>query len=306
MTILKEDILSIIDDIVIPLERLIMEDDEVAFYLRDDKLRAKHNMGVTKISLELLKQNNNAKNYFLKASKIHNEVGLPRRIMKKYMSIFFNLHRQWCIKYSVIDSVVYEKYADKFDVVLSNAYKEDDVEEDEFLMFDSEEVDDMIDDMHYQDQDKITAKEYASYEEILDDDLSLIIELKDECEELTNQYGFLSNEYRSKFINIISTLAGVLFITGEFKDVGYALNSFVLELNILKIDSLDGMQQDLSYGLLSQMNEDIQNWILSVFVNQDAVDIHYFDASLLANIAQFSIMLEQDSSKDESDDDFLF
>jgi hypothetical protein len=55
------------------------------------------------------------------------------------------------------------------------------------------------------------------------------------------------------------------------------------------------------------MSEDIQKWIETVFVKKDAVDIHYFDASFLANIAQLSIMLEQNVSNDsESEDDFLF
>ena len=78
-------------------------------------------------------------------------------------------------------------------------------------------------------------------------------------------------------------------------------------MNTIEIDNLEASQKELIFTLLFQMSEDIQNWVETIFIKKDAVDIHYFDASFLANIAQFSIMLKQNvSNNSESKDDFLF
>lgn len=305
MKISKQSINSLINEVVIPFERYILDDKALSKYMQDDEIKAKHNIGIAKLAIELIKNPQHAKTYFENGAKAHAELNITVDEMQKYLSIFFNLHKEWCIKNFIIDKNYYDSLVQKFDSVFMQAYKSTQNDEDSFLMFESEDIDEAIEAMHYKDEKKISAMEYASYGEILEDDLHSIMELKDECEHILNMYETITLEYISEMSQELSTLANVLFATHEFKDVGYSLNNFVMELNKIDLDILDTTQKELAYGLLSQMNEDIQNWIERVFVNQDALDIHYGDASFLANIAQFSIMLEHHEN-DSFEDDFLF
>ena len=303
MKITKDKLDLLIKDVVLPFEKYILDNAIFKEQMQDDEKRAKHNIAIAKLSIMLLNDLVGAKELFFKGSQAHKELQISTQDMQKYLSIFFKLHNDWVAKYIEVDKF-HKELMQKFDAMFAKAY---DYEEDNFLMFDSEEIDEAIEKMHYEDHKKITAVEYASYEEILDDDLSSIIELKDELEHTLVMHEKIDDEFLVSLGRELHKLSGVLFSTSEFKDVGYALENFTSELKNLDLNSLDTLSEELAFALLSQMNEDLQKWIESVFIKQDAVDIHYGDASFLANIAQFSIMLEHNSSSDdESDDDFLF
>jgi len=303
--ITKKDLYSLIDEVVIPFEKYILNDEAFSKYIQDEIKRASHNMAIAKLAIKLLYNDvDAAKKLFIKGSETHKELQITTEEMRKYLSIFFNLFSEWYQEHIKTDKF-HKELMDKFSKMFADTYSYE--KEDDFLMFESEEIDEAIETMHYKDEKKISAVEYASYEEILDDDLNSIIDLKDEFEHILNMHEQLDSHYLEVFIKELSTLANIMFATLEFRDVGYGLNNFIVELKNLDIDSLDDTTKELAYTLLSQMNEDIQKWIESVFIAQDALDIHYVDASFLANISQFSIMLEQESSsEDESDDDFLF
>jgi len=302
--ITKKDLCSLIDEVVLPFEKYILNDEVFGKYMQDETKRANHNVAISKLSIMLFNDLVGAKELFIKGSDAHKDLKISTEEMQKYLSIFFKLHNQWYQKY-IKTNEFHKELLDKFNQMFAELY--DYEEEDDFLMFDSEEIDEAIETMHYKDEKKISAIEYASHKELLDDDLSSIIELKDQFEHILNMNEQLDSQYLEVFTKALSTLANIMFVTLEFRDVGYGLNNFIVELNNLDIDSLDETTKELAYALLSHMNEDIQKWIESLFITQDAVDIHYVDASFLANISQFSIMLEQDSSSEgESDDDFLF
>jgi len=303
--ITKKDLYLLIDEVVLPFEKHVLNDEVFGRYMQDETKRANHNVAIAKLAIRLLYDNvDAAKKLFMKGSETHKELQITTEEMRKYLSIFFNLFNEWYQKHIKTDEF-HKELMNKFSEIFAETYEYEG--EDDFLMFESEEIDEVIETMHYKDEKKISAVEYASHEEILDDDLSSIIELKEEFEHILNMYEQLNNQYLEVLTKELSTLANIMFATLEFRDVGYGLNNFIVELKNLDIDSLDDTTKELAYALLSQMNEDIQKWIESLFITQDAVDIHYIDASFLANISQFSIMLEQDSSsEDESDDDFLF
>jgi len=302
--ITKKVLYSLVNEVVLPFEKYILNDEVFGKYMQDEIKRANHNIAISKLSIMLLNDLISAKELFVKGSKAHKELQITTQEMRKYLSIFFKLHNQWSQKYLKPDEF-HEELMGRFSEMFAKTYEHEC--EDDFLMFDSEEIDEVIETMHYKDEKKISALEYASHEEILDDDLSSIIELKEEFEHILNMYEQLNSQYLEVLTKELSTLANIMFATLEFRDVGYGLNNFIVELKNLDIDSFDDTTKELAYALLSQMNEDIQKWIGSVFIIQDAVDIHYVDASFLANISQFSIMLEQNSSSEsESDDDFLF
>ena len=303
--ITKKVLCSLISEVVLPFEKYILNDEVFGKYMHDETKRANHNIAIAKLAIRLLFGDvDAAKKLFMKGSESHKELQITTAEMRKYLSIFFNLFSQWHQEHIKTDAFRKE-LVEKFSKMFADTYEYE--KEDDFLMFDSEEVDNAIEAMHYEEEKKISATEYASHEEILDDELSSLMEVRDDLEHILNMYEQLDAQYLEALIKELSTLANILFATVEFKDIGYVLNNFVSDLRNLDLNSLDDTTKELAYVLLSQMNEDIQKWIESVFITQDAVDIHYADASFMANISQFSIMLEQESSsEDESDDDFLF
>jgi hypothetical protein len=305
MVISKKSIESLIDVVVIPFERYLLEDKMVVELLHDDNVRAKHNIAIAKFAIELLTNIMMARETAYKAAKAHREHNIELEHMQKYLTVFFKLHSEWTAKHFKADEF-YEELMQIFNNLYIRLHSE--AEESTFLQFDSEEIDEAIESMHYDDKQKITAAEYATYNEVLEDELHSIIELKQDCEHIMQMHESIEDSYVQEYSLVIRTLASVLFSTMEFKDIGYALNNFNIELLALDLSSLDDVQRDFVFTLLNQMNEDIQQWIESVFITKDAIDIHYFDASFLANIAQFSIMVEQvGSDEDASDeDDFLF
>ena len=312
MVILRKNLISLIDEVVLLFEDYIFENDDLKQYLHSDEIRAKHDIGITKLAIKLINDSKGAEAYFIKGAEAHKELNISVEIMQHYLTLFFKLHKRWCEINFMIEKEHYDSLIEKFDKLFMKTYKnckEEDDKEDGFLLFESEEVDEAIEQMHYKDTHKITAKEYLSFGEILEDDLHSILETKDESEDISDSYEMLNEEFLKEFIHMIQRLAKVLFSTHEFKDIGYTINNFIIELQNLNLDDLNNMQKEFAFTVLKQLNEDIHNWIENIFVNQDAIDIHYFDASFLANIAQFGIMLDENSSENvnsESEDDFLF
>ncbi|NPA55600.1 MAG: hypothetical protein GXO40_04470 [Epsilonproteobacteria bacterium] len=301
---------NLIQEVVIPVEKQILQDDTVASLLHDKETIARHNFGIAKLSIALLYDGVRAKELLIQAAKAHHSLDIPAPTVDKYMKLFFVLHKKWMHDNFQTDEY-YNKIMDRFDELFAKVYEA----EDEFLMFEGEEVDEMINSMHYTDDKKISAKEYFEYNELMSDDIAHLREIAQECEELEFKYHELSPEFLEMFANIIRVLAHILFQTYEFTDIGYAMQTFIKELESLDLEQLDATQREFAWNVISQLNADIQTWIRSIFVEQSAVDIHYFDASFLANLAQFDIMLKAQSQENlnknaeddiEDDDDFLF
>ena len=311
MVVTKQNIYDLIYDVVIPFEKYILDNEAMAQYIEDDTVKIKHDIGVAKLAIAILQNRETAKQNFIKGAEAHNNLAIARDVMQHYLSIFFNLHKKWCLKNFIVDEKEYDHLAKEFDAIFMNAYKapeEDEEEEESFLLFESEQIDNAIEHMHHQDNKKISAVEYASFEEIHDEEMHALLEIKEECELLDANYTTLNEAFFSDCIAIANKLAATLFATLEFKDMAYAINQFIEQSENLDIASLSDFQKELSFTLLSQINKDVIAWIDQVFIQKNAIDIHYFDASFFANIAQFYMMLEESTSdsSQEADSDFFF
>jgi tRNA dimethylallyltransferase len=45
------------DEVVMPFERYILKDTLMAKYIESDEIKAKHNLGIAKLAIELIKRN---------------------------------------------------------------------------------------------------------------------------------------------------------------------------------------------------------------------------------------------------------
>ncbi|NPA54960.1 MAG: hypothetical protein GXO40_01180 [Epsilonproteobacteria bacterium] len=292
----KHNLTTLLDDLIFPLERQILNEPSLANILSNATSISKHNFAIAKFSINLLYDSDKSHETIHKVFETHTNLNIDKNDTVRYLNIFLDLHQKWVEKYN-INNKNYIQILNSIQNTIDELGSED------FFFVEEEEIDNTIEQMHYTDEKKISASEYFGYNEIIDDNLAAIIELSDECEMITYKYTQLDQNFLNDFTHIIHILSNALFSSIEFKDVAYAMNNLMNELQSLDISTLDEIQKELAYNLLYQINQDIQNWIQTIFIDKTAIDIHYFDASFLANIEQFNIML---NFHQDDDDDFLF
>ena len=154
---------------------------------------------------------------------------------------------------------------------------------DDFFFLEGDEVDDIIDDMHYEDHKKISSSEFFEMDEIEESEIDELLELKEELESATV---YDIDEIKAVLYAFINALKFV----AEFKDIVYSFNYLIKLLE--DVDTWDERYEKVLV-LLEELLNDIKNWINVMFVERNTVDIHYFDASFLANIAQIETMLQK-------------
>ena len=201
-------------------------------------------------------------------------------VSKRIIKDFFNLHKNW---------------------VELNCQEED---SGDFFDFDREEVDNQIDSMHYKDSEKIDAKTFMK--NFANDDL--LVELNDLMVEVNDFiFRYEDIELNAEFLENLSFLGSFIStfeFSGEFMDIGYALEAFKIKVDMIDLDVLNNDQKNLLKLLIIAILKDLNSWMDEVVINQTANDIHYLDASLLANITQIDIMLKSFENSNNEDDDF--
>ena len=95
-----------------------------------------------------------------------------------------------------------------------------------------------------------------------------MIELNEETADIFSKYDQITPEYIADFHKIVLRLANILFSTQEFKDVADILEDFAVKLNNLSLKEIDKARANLIYILLTQIGEDIQKWLETIFIKR--------------------------------------
>ena len=171
-----------------------------------------------------------------------------------------------------------------------------------FLVFDNNTVDKAIHRMHYKDEAKISAQSFFELGIMDWDTWNDLMSYSNELEEEVLRYQTLTVEYLNETANLIGIFSNSLELSGEFRDIGYALRGLCLTLDEL-VKSFDtlGKFAKMIKIIIDSIIDDLVNWTNQVLIRKSAVDIHYMDASLLANIAQLELSVK--SFQKESTDD---
>jgi len=256
------EILHSIDSQKVKLDDFLIRVSVLPFYTEETLLRRKEHL---KLFIEKLDEE--------AISKFH-------YFNQKYL--------EWLKKY-------YPDLIDKYHLVVDfekeNSSFEDD-ESDDFFDFESEEIDESINNMHYNDDEKISAVEFMQ-EYGIDEDV--ILDMQNYLKEYDNMILFhldLDEEYLDKVIETLQKFIYLLEISVEFKDLAKGLEK--LEELLLQVD-LDNLSDDykkLLKAMIEAIFSDIEKWVDEVIINHTAQDIHYLDASLLANITQIEMILK--------------
>lgn len=176
--------------------------------------------------------------------------------------------------------------------------------DDNFLFFDNTQRDEAIHRMHYKDDDKISAFSFFEKGLIEIETAQDLIIYSNELEEGVFLHAQLNEEYLRSTSDLVGIFANELELSGEFRDIAYALRGFTHTLSELLQENCTTLPAaKMIKTVIDAIIEDLTSWTLHVLVVRDAVDIHYLDASLLANTAQLDLSVKNLHHAYVDDDD---
>lgn len=209
----------------------------------------------------------------------------------------------YCRLKMFIDKNNYQKFAIKYndlfhkicEILLS--YQEEDnqkeTKKDDFLEISSKQ-EESIQNMHYKDEEKISAEEFMKQEEFDED---LIVDIKDLLEDYDNmkyKYNNVSYEFINSVKEVLSKFSALFILSGEFKDLARVIEGFLSLLNELDIQTLSDAQKNFLKMFIDAFMGDLNKWYEEVILYKSAIDIHYLDASIMSSIQQIEAFFGKD------------
>ena len=141
-----------------------------------------------------------------------------------------------------------------------------------------------------------------------DYDRTIIDELADvESETMDMLHGAeqLNQDMLKKVEKLLLDYALLLENTYEFKELAFALSNLCKVLGRSYDTALAEGNREKVRLFIDGILTDLMGWRTNVFIQQDALDVHYLDASLFSSIAQLDVLLTASSQEADDDDDDL-
>jgi len=305
--ITKKQLTSLIDDVI-----LKFQDKYLINYIKTSDEKYRHDVLLTTFLVMFFDKNEERlQRNFLDLLEYYDELGIAYKDVKYALAHLFIEYKKWINSYGVVKENYYEKIANIYQDIFNNYFfthttnNKDENDSDDFFFLEDTGVDDSIDDMHYEDAQKVSAEKYFEIYPLDNSDLEDIAINKDVLVEILDDYLEYSEEFLQKIISTLQKLNTSLqltFANKDFRDMGMGIENLINLLENLDKTTLED-KEEILYNILVTFMEDLVKWLDSIFILQDAVDIHYLDASLLANVEQLQITL---NPVDDEDDDFLF
>lgn len=237
MSINKDRLVSLLDTVVLPFERYIIEDEKLDSYFKYPKQYEIHNLAIAKLTIYIYSDIKRAYEYIEVGVVAHKKYNIPIEFLKESYTLYFKLCRDWSKKHKDTLSN-FEKNLKEIEDFVYQSFASQNETKEHFFKQDEKELIQKIESMHYKDEAKITAVEFIQEESIDGNDIADIFEA---CESLS---AFLEDGYNSYDVEFFTSLATsfgsyatVLEKIEEFKDIGYSLSklSDFLSKNIAEI-----------------------------------------------------------------------
>lgn len=291
---------ALVDEVVLPFEKFIIEDSRLARYLSDPEVAKVHNLAVAKLSIYIYSDIKRAYEYVQEAAKKHKIKEIPVENLREFYSLYFVLCREWNQKNMEVE----DRFGKNLEVIeqfVYDSFSKENESKEEFFIYDSPTISQDMAKMHYSDDVKISALAFCAEGSIDELDIQDILESCGELADVVQDYNLEYNE--AYFLNVkeyLDSYAKVLEKNFEFRDLGYSLSklSALLEIHLESLPNHANKKKILV--ILNAIAEDLIGWTEAVLKEKTAVDIHYLDASLFSSIIQFEMMLTPASEEDDS------
>jgi two-component system response regulator (stage 0 sporulation protein A) len=149
---------------------------------------------------------------------------------------------------------------------------EETIQEDDFF-FEEGEID-----ISYNTPEPISAKEFMQLNII---DIQEIEEIK----ELFEEYNYVIDEnFYDMFVNLIEEFIFIFNSTYYLSNLAYALENLLLLL-----EKLDEEKKEKLKPFFESIIDDLNNFFNEVIIKKSAINIHYLDEALIANVTQIEM-----------------
>lgn len=302
MKIQKSDLESLVNEVVLPFEHLVLDDVRLAFYLKDENVAKIHNMAIAKLTIFIYSDIERAYELIQKGAESHKEKLIEIPFLKEFYSVYFRLCREWKDKH-LVKKDIFEKNISIIENFVFEIFATREKSLEEFYEYASETVNQDIEKMHYKDADKLSAKAFLELETIDELEIEDMKESSYELQDTVATSKFLSREYIQNISLQLDIFARVLEKNIEFKDIGFSLSKLSDVLKTYQDTLPTHLKAKNIYVAINGIAEDMVSWTKGIFDEQSVVDIHYLDASLLSSIIQIEMLL---SVQEDSADDLEF
>jgi GAF domain-containing protein len=139
-------------------------------------------------------------------------------------------------------------------------------------------------------REKISAKNYIlDVSEGILDELFELEELESELNEEIENSNLKFKELIVNIASIILKYCSTIKMLIEFEDLSFALKSMAILLTEIKDDNLNEKQKKKILLLLEAVAQDLAQWRRTIFIDKNAIDIHYLDSSLQNSCVQIEL-----------------
>ena len=282
---------KLVNEVVSPVEELLRKkliengfsDEKAIIYLKEIGILKMTLLAFKDIDIEKIKKE-------LKSVEDLHSLPLDKSYIQELLCHFFELLREFFKRYNLGRLEDNKDYDEILGFLKAgNSVENKEILEDGFLDFSDE--DNSMNDMHYNDEEKVSALEYMNSDYL---DFDLLGDIKDMLEKydgISYKFNTFNEEYADEIVLILQKFIALFELSGEFRDLAKNFNYLAEAINNLKND-IDDDKRDLLKLFIDAIMEDLIKWYDEVVVNKSANDIHYLDASLLSSVKQIDVMFK--------------
>ena len=132
----------------------------------------------------------------------------------------------------------------------------------------------------------------------------MLDELKELDQDIINYFyvEVFNEDIKSASMNFFEGYTKLLNTFFEFKELAYGLS--MLNTHLANLD--ESVDASMLLIFLKSIVDDLIEWKESVFIAQNAEDIHYIDKSFYANISQLEILFSGENAQEEDTEEIEF
>ena len=293
MRLSKEDLQELVDEVIYPIEKLLEEQLGESGASSEDAIKTLKDVGFLNAALVAFDEtlDREAIQKRLEVLRSIHSLSLEQGFAAELLSRFFDLLIEFskrknpaCVK---DQEACAKRILDLKEQTDANSLEDAEDEDEGFLDFD-EQDDAMIDQMHYSDEEKISAAEYMQSDyidyELLDD----IGDMLSSYDGVRDSYPVYDDEFKQQVVDIFRRFVALFELSGEFRDLAKTIDYLIAIVDQIDAKRLDESQKQMLKLFLDAIMDDLEKWYEEVVRLQSAQDIHYLDASLLASIKQIA------------------
>jgi len=156
-------------------------------------------------------------------------------------------------------------------------------------------------------ENKIPAWEFVEMSAVsLLDKIDALEEIEDKVDQALFEMEKISPDPKAfaSLAEDLETYNEVIDAMIEFQHLAFAIASLIKFLKNLKAEDLQGGNDKKMVMMLTNMLADLASWRKTIFVQQEANDIHYLDSSLLSSCLQIEMILNDQNLEGEDEEGF--